>query len=144
MRKKETEKQIILNKVLALLEKNSRLRNKEIAKSIGISEKSVKKYIDDLIKSGRIIGFTIVPGRKNNISAFVHINAMKGVSTSALCKQLLSIGFCDQVSELSGEYDIICRISADSIDVLNQRIDQIRNMKGVEKTRSFIVLRSWN
>jgi len=144
MRKKETEKQVILGKVLSLLEKNSRLRNKEIAESLGISEKSVKKYIDELVESGQIAGFTILPGRKNKINAFVHINAMKGVSTSALCKQLLSLGFSDQVSELSGEYDIICRISADSIDVLNQRIDQIRNMKGVEKTRSFIVLRSWN
>ncbi|MEM3609934.1 MAG: Lrp/AsnC family transcriptional regulator [Candidatus Anstonellales archaeon] len=146
MRRTNTEKEEILKKLLVLLEKNARMKNKDIAKELKISEKSVKRYISDLLRLGYISGFTVIKGNEKNverISAFVHINVFRGISTSQICKRLLNEISCDSVSEVSGDYDIICHVFANNIDALNKKIDMIRNFKGVERTRTFIVLKEW-
>ncbi|MCX8167001.1 MAG: Lrp/AsnC family transcriptional regulator [Candidatus Micrarchaeota archaeon] len=146
MRRKNQEREEILRKMISLLEANARIKNKDLAKGLNISEKSVKRYLDELIKNGYISGFTVIRGKKiesEQISAFVHINVIRGVSTSSLCRRLMSELACNSINEVSGDYDIICRIEAESIDELNKKIDIIRNYKGVERTRTFIVLKEW-
>ncbi len=143
MRRKEEIKQEIMEKLLELLEKNSREKNKSLAKKLNISEKTVKRYVNYLVKSGKIKSFTIIRS-SSYLEAYVNINVIKGTSTSQVCKQLSSMNYCRDISEVSGEYDILCRVTGTSIEDLNSKIDEIRNIKGIERTRSFIVLRKWN
>lgn len=144
MRKSNEDKKLIIAKIIELLEKNSRIRNKDIAHKLGISEKSVRNYIDELVNTGEIQKFTIVRSAAHSIEAFVNINVLKGTSTSQLCRQMIEQKLCEHAAEVSGEYDIISRIGAESIDNINRKIDALRSQKGIEKTRSFIVLRKWD
>lgn len=46
----------------------------------------------------------------------------------------------DRVFEISGDYDVVALIQANTVDELNRKVDSIRNASGVLETKTMIKL----
>jgi len=127
--------------ILALLKENSRMPYLKIAEKLGISEGAVRSRVKKLMKAGIIKRFTIEIARPNNIKAIIFIRTSPRIDTSKvredIKKNIENIEFC---YEVSGEYDIICLLYGKSIDDINEKIEKIRRIKGVEDTYTNFVM----
>jgi DNA-binding Lrp family transcriptional regulator len=57
-------------------------------------------------------------------------------------KQLAGLPALTALHAISGEYDLIAVIEAETVAMLNELIDRIGDLEGVEKTTSSILLAS--
>ena len=71
------------------------------------------------------------------LSAFVMINVNLGCETEVL-RALMDIQGFDGAFYVLGDYDIIVKITAKSIDELNQIVTDIRRLQNVKATTTMI------
>lgn len=129
------------SKILSLLKKNSRSSNTEIAQAVGLSEGAVRQRIKSLIQKGTIKRFTIETSAEAGNQAIVMVKA-KG-NTKKMMKEIFKLTGIRSGFEISGAYDATLIISAENMDELDKKIDQIRDLPTVDDTRTFIVLKEW-
>jgi len=130
-------------KLLKILRENARTPYSKIAKELGISESAVRKRISRLFKAGVIKKFTVEYELKNEIRAVVLVKTQPPVPVPEVSKNIMKISGVDAVYEVTGEYDIIALVRAQSVDDVNRFIDEIRSIPGVVGTYTMIVLRVW-
>jgi Lrp/AsnC family transcriptional regulator of lysine biosynthesis len=121
--------------ILNILKENAREKFVIIAKKVGLSEGTVRQRIKKMIRVGIIGRFTVELG--NFTEAFVMINT-DPVETKAITKQVKSK--FEKAYEVSGEYDIALLLLTKNIDELNDRVDEIRKIRGVIDTNTLIRL----
>jgi len=121
-------------KILGLLRDNSRMKNTEIARHVGLTERAVRARIEKLVREGVIRKFTIETS-PIGVEGIVLIGANIG-RTAAVKERARQIS--NSVFECSGEYDVAVRLRADSLDELNKRVDELRSLQGVVKTLTLI------
>lgn len=121
-------------KILGLLRDNSRMKNTEIARQVGLTERAVRARIEKLVREGVIRKFTIETS-PIGVEGIVLIGANIG-RTAAVKERARQVS--DSVFECSGEYDVAVRLRADSLDELNKRVDELRSLQGVVKTLTLI------
>jgi DNA-binding Lrp family transcriptional regulator len=128
--------------LIALLRKDARMPIVNLAKSLGISRTSTYARLQRLQKSGVIEGFTVrlgAAGSPQHIRAHVLIK-VKGRLNRATEKQLQLIPEITALHAISGVYDLIAELEVADALRLNELIDQIGELEGVEETTSSIVL----
>ena len=128
--------------LLALLSANSRESTAELARKLGLSRSTVKDRMQRLEKKGVISGYTIRYSEdyaSGQIRAQVMISYEPKLATQIvrLLRQLPTI---KAVYAVNGIYDMIALVSADSTLDLDQTLDQIGDIDGIEKTVSSIIL----
>ncbi len=129
-------------KILAILEKDSRIGFVDIAKQIGLTEGAVRKRVKDLVDKGIIKKFTIVKSAGTKvINAIILIKTDTKVSTDAVSSKINSIGGVSEVYEVSGNFDIICFASGDDVPSVNETIENIRKVRGVSNTATTFILK---
>jgi len=121
-------------KILGLLRDNSRMKNTEIARHVGLTERAVRARIEKLVREGVIRKFTIETSPVG-VEGIVLVGANIG-RTSAVKEKARQLS--DSVFECSGDYDVAVRLRADSLDELNKRVDELRAFQGVVKTVTLI------
>ena len=125
--------------ILHFLLGNARTPYLQIAKSLNISESTVRKRVAKLREDGIIRGFTV---ELDQTLAFQSIVAVK--ARPKLTKKVVSLikefNPFMPVVEVTGSFDIFCRISAPTARELNEKIDKIRDLSGVVETQSFLVV----
>ena len=129
-------------RLIALLRKDARMPIVKLAKSLGISRTSTYARLQKLQKSGVIEGFTVrvsTASTRDQIRAHVLIK-VKGRLNRATEKQLQMIPEITALHAISGVYDLIAELEVADALRLNELIDQIGEMEGVEETTSSIVL----
>ena len=130
-------------KILAALRENARIPNQKLGKKVGLSEPAARRRVAALVSRGVIRRFTIDVEESGGVSAIVFIESTPHYPTERLAKKLEAEEGVGAVWELSGEIDIAVTLFAADIAALNSRIDQIRQMEGVEETRLSVILRKW-
>jgi DNA-binding Lrp family transcriptional regulator len=131
-------------RLLGLLRKNARRSISDLAGDLGISRSSVYVRMERLERAGIIAGYTVLLGASYDqrlIRAQVMIKMLPKLSR-ATEKQLITMPALVALHAISGEYDMIAVIESENVAMLNQLIDQIGDMEGVEKTTSSILLAS--
>ena len=129
-------------RLIALLRKDARMPIVKLAKSLGISRTSTYARLEKLQKSGVIEGFTVrlsTAGSPQQIRAHVLIK-VKGRLNRATEKHLQLIPEITALHAISGVYDLIAELEVADALRLNELIDQIGELEGVEETTSSIVL----
>ncbi|MEX2738288.1 MAG: AsnC family transcriptional regulator [Candidatus Wukongarchaeota archaeon] len=121
--------------ILRILKENAREKFVIIAKKVGLSEGAVRQRIKKMIRLGIIGRFTVDMGAFTE--AFVMIKT-DPVETKAITKQVKTK--FEKVYEVSGEYDIALLLTTENIDELNDKVDEIRKIKGVIDTNTLIRL----
>jgi DNA-binding Lrp family transcriptional regulator len=130
------------HRLLALLRKDARIPIARLSKALGISRASTYARLQKLQEAGVIEGFTVRVNEKFQgglIRAHVLIK-VAGKLARAAEKQLRAIPEIIALHAISGVYDLIAELEARSVVELNELIDRIAELEGVEKTNSSILL----
>ncbi len=134
---------IIDKKILKILSKDANTTATEISNLVNLSVPAVNKRIFRMQKEGIIDYFTIVTNPKmldKTITAFVFIVMQYGDSIKSLLEYSENEPDVLECYSITGEYDYILKICAKDIEALENKILNIKNLKGVIKSHTMISL----
>jgi len=130
-------------RILQLLKENSRMSYVDIGKAVGLSEGAVRNRVQALVDSDVIRRFTIDIAPSVNIRALISISVNPSTPTSDVSKAVRGLSAIEQIYEITGDYDILVVVSSSNIEGVNHCIENIREIDGVIKTNTMIVLRTF-
>tara|TARA_B110000977_G_scaffold191140_1_gene262869 strand:+ start:131 stop:553 length:423 start_codon:yes stop_codon:yes gene_type:complete len=128
--------------LINLLRENSRRSVSDLAKELGVSRTTVQQHMERLERNGTIQSYTIKlnpHSEQQQVSAYIMISVVARKTTDVV-RQLQKDPQLDMLCTISGQYDLLARITATTTEQLDQSIDSIATLDGVEKTLSHIVL----
>lgn len=134
---------IIDKKILKILAENGDASATEIGRLVNLSVPAVNKRILRLQNEKIINNFTIVTNPKKTdktIMAFVFIVMRYGESVKSLLQYASDEQDILECYSITGEYDYILKICAKDIEALENKILEIKNIKGVIKSHTMISL----
>lgn len=129
-------------KIIRILQADSRKAFVEIASEIGLSESAVRRRVKNLVDRMIIKRFTIELGATDKTSAITLISVSSTADTSAVSNQLMNLNGVKVVYEITGQYDIAAIIAAPAIADINKCIDDVRKIEGVSDTDTVIILKT--
>lgn len=129
-------------RIMRLLEENSRMTYVEIGRTVGLSEGAVRNRVQALVSEGVINRFTIEKSSTHGVRALTMIAVNPGTPTYEVSKMVNQLAGVERIYEVTGEYDIVMVSSGGNIEGINKVIEDIRKIEGVEKTNTIIVLRT--
>jgi Lrp/AsnC family transcriptional regulator, regulator for asnA, asnC and gidA len=129
-------------KIIHILQADSRRAFVEIANEIGLSESAVRRRVKNLLDRMIIKRFTIELGASDKTSAITLISVASTADTSAVSKELMNLNGVKVVYEITGQYDIAAIIAAPAIADINKCIDDVRKTEGVSDTDTVIILKT--
>jgi DNA-binding Lrp family transcriptional regulator len=129
-------------RLVAVLRKDARTPIARLSKSLGVSRATIYARMQKLQQRGIIEGFTVRLNPeidRRQIRAHVLIK-VSGKLARATERQLQAMPEITALHAISGVYDLIAELEAASSAELNELIDRIGELQGVEKTTSSILL----
>ncbi|MEX0606268.1 MAG: Lrp/AsnC family transcriptional regulator [Marinobacter sp.] len=129
-------------KLLMLLRQDARMSVSDLARAMDMSRSTVQNRIARLEAAGVIRGYAVEVGGEytaNQVEAHVSIKVHQKLTTRTNLA-LEQIGQVAQLYSVSGEYDLIAIVQAQSLESLSAVLDEIGNLEGVERTNSAVVL----
>lgn len=129
-------------KLLFALRENGRASTALLARLVGRSRTSVQSRIERLEKQGIIIGYGVRLAPELGIGAVrAHVMIKVGPKEArAVTAALREISQVRLLHSVSGEVDLIAVAAAASVAEMDQVIDRIGALDGVERTTSSIIL----
>jgi DNA-binding Lrp family transcriptional regulator len=128
--------------LIALLREDARAPTAELARRLGLSRTTVQSRMERLQRQRVITGYTItVPDDVEASLVRAHVLITLAPKQSAAIEQALRrIAQVRVLHSVSGPFDLIAIVAAGSIGELDELIDRIGALDGVERTTSAIVL----
>ncbi|MGB1239229.1 MAG: Lrp/AsnC family transcriptional regulator [Pseudomonadales bacterium] len=132
-------------RLLALLQRDARTSTAQLAREVHLARSSVQARIARLEQRGVITGYhaaldqALLPSAVRARVAVTASGAEQGELIAQLC-ELPCVNCCESVS---GESDILLEICTASTEALEQVVDHINRLPGVERTQSSIVLKRY-
>ena len=129
-------------RLIALLGENSRTATSEISRRLGVSRSTVQSRIERLMRDGLIERFTVELGAEYE-SRLVEAHVLIKVDqahTGTAHAGLRRIAQVTAIYAISGEYDMIAVIAAESTVELNRLLDSVASLDGITRTNSSVVL----
>ena len=110
--------------ILAVLRNNGRAAYVEIAKSVGVTERTVRTRMRKLEEDGVIRGYTV---RESGIglSALIRMKVGPGTEIGTLAGEFAGWGGVESVYEISGEADLIAIVHVDDTAGLRNMLDKM-------------------
>ncbi|WP_329576570.1 MULTISPECIES: Lrp/AsnC family transcriptional regulator [unclassified Streptomyces] len=131
-------------KIIVELARNARISHAELANRVLLSRNAVRQRIERLERQGHIAGYTIVrPGEdagEDVVSALVLVyrqDRMRGGDVLAALKLIPEVVICEI---LSGDFDIMVRLEATSLERVRDIWEEIAQMPGVRDTVTALTL----
>lgn len=125
--------------ILDYLQEDGRASFTDIADDIGVSEGTVRNRVQQLQEDGIIERFTVEVSESERIAAVVMavVNPAKNISNI-----IHDLPGDVDVSEITGEWDLVLRLSRPTSEALNEALEKIRKVDGVTQTQTYTVLAS--
>jgi DNA-binding Lrp family transcriptional regulator len=133
---------LIDEKLLLALRENGRASTAQLARLVGRSRTSVQSRIERLEKQGVIVGYGVRLAPEHDLGAVrAHVMIKVGPKeTRAVSAALSAIPQVRVVHSVSGDVDLIAVAATASVAEMDQVIDRIGALDGVERTTSSIIL----
>jgi DNA-binding Lrp family transcriptional regulator len=130
------------HKLIAALRENARASTAQLARLVGRSRTSVQSRIERLEKQGIILGYGVRLAPEHGLGAVrAHVMIKVGAKEArAVSAALRGIEQVRVLHSVSGEVDLIAVAATASVDEMDQVIDRIGALEGVERTTSSIIL----
>ncbi|WP_443638259.1 Lrp/AsnC family transcriptional regulator [Candidatus Njordibacter sp. Uisw_058] len=128
--------------LLQLLKENSRRTVSDLANEMGLSRATVQQNMERLERTGVIQGYTIKINphfEQQQVSAYIMISVVPK-KTADIVRQIKNHPQLDMLCTISGQYDLIAKVTEATTEALDLSIDTFATLDGVEKTLSHIVL----
>jgi DNA-binding Lrp family transcriptional regulator len=129
-------------RILALLRENARMSTALLGRRLGVSRTTVHSRIERLLARQVITGFTVRMGadqERGQIQAQVMIAAVQKV-LARVEAALRSLPEVRKLYSVSGQHEFIAIVVTDSVGEMDQLLDRIGAIEGVDRTESSIVL----
>ncbi len=129
-------------RLLALLQANARESVAQLGRKLGIARTTVQERIARMERNGTIAGYSVVL-RRDPFNQYAEVVAMltvanrKAKAVIALLRELPEVVLCQAAS---GEFELVCRIRVPQLEDVQQVLDSIGEIAGVERVRAIIVL----
>ncbi|MGE7992577.1 Lrp/AsnC family transcriptional regulator [Pseudomonas sp. NPDC089554] len=130
--------------LIALLQINARESVATLARHLGIARTTVTSRLTRLEKNKVITGYGVRLGQRlagGGLQAYVGITVQPR-SGKDVVRRLSAMGQVQQLCAVSGEFDYVAWLHSESPEQLDQLLDQIGGLEGVEKTTTSIILSS--
>jgi DNA-binding Lrp family transcriptional regulator len=128
--------------LLSILRCNARASVSDIARATGVSRTAIQNRLTKLENSGVIKAYSIVLGSEYSnklISANVSIKVNPNLRRN-ICIALRKIHNISHIYSISGEYDLLATIQAQTLEKLNEILNIVCSLEGIERTNSSIIL----
>jgi DNA-binding Lrp family transcriptional regulator len=131
-------------KILAELTKNARVSHAALASKVLLSRNAVRQRIERMERQGHIQGYTIVAGASGQspVSAFLMVyrkDRVRGADVVTALRSIPEVVLCDVVS---GDFDLLVRVEARSLERVQEIWEQIAAIPGVTDTVTAMTLSS--
>ena len=129
-------------KLLLALREDGRASTAELARLVGRSRTSVQSRIERLERQGVIVGYAALLAPEHALGAVrAHVMIKVGPKEArAVTGALRAIAQVRVLHSVSGEVDLIAVAATASVAEMDQVIDRIGALQGVERTTSSIIL----
>jgi DNA-binding Lrp family transcriptional regulator len=129
-------------KLIALLQANGREPTSSLARKLGLSRSTVQDRLLRLEEQKVIGGYTLrfnedYDRRLIRAHVMISINPKFADRVAHTLKQMLAV---KALYAVSGQYDLIAILEAESTQDIDRSLDEIGRIAGIEKTMSSIVL----
>ena len=128
--------------MIMLLRENGRLSVSELARQLSVSRTAAQMRLQKLERNGVIEGYAVklsADHAKNRVRALVMIKLPPG-KLKDIHQALADILQITTVYSISGPFDLAAVITAPTMAVLDEVIDQIGCLDGIDDTMSSIIL----
>lgn len=130
------------SELLALLAEDARMSSADLARRLKVARSTVVARLARLQREGVISGYTVRLRHdlaQQGLSAFVGITVQPraGADVVLLLRRLPEV---KQLDSVSGQFDYMALVRADSAERLDALLDQIRALDGVQQTTTSVVL----
>jgi DNA-binding Lrp family transcriptional regulator len=129
-------------RLVALLQADARAPTADLARRLGVARTTVLARLVRLQREGAIVGYTVRLGQADDergVEAFVGIST-EPKSAQQLTQRLAAMPELRQLCSVSGEFDYIALLRADSPARLDALLDEIGAIGGVIRTTTSVVL----
>ncbi|MFO0348603.1 MAG: Lrp/AsnC family transcriptional regulator [Alphaproteobacteria bacterium] len=128
--------------LIALLRANAREPVAVLARKLDLARSTVQERIERLERRGVIAGYTIREGtghadRQILAHVMISVDPKMSASVTADLKKMPEVR---TLAAISGTYDLMAELAADSTARIDAVLDAIGHLKGVQKTMSSILL----
>jgi DNA-binding Lrp family transcriptional regulator len=128
--------------LIALLQTNARESAANLARKLGTARTTVLARLSRLEREGVIAGYTVRLAQdvlNQGLQAFVGltVHPKAGRDVEARLARMFEVR---QLCAVSGEFDYVLLLHAESAVRLNTLLDDIRNLEGVVKTTTSVAL----
>lgn len=128
--------------LVSLLQANARESTANLARKLGVARTTVVARLSRLEREGVIMGYGVKLGqdlRDQGVQAYVGIRTEPKAGRD-VTRQLSRIPELRQLCSVSGEYDYLAHLCAESTNRLDALLDHIGEIDGVIKTHTSVVL----
>lgn len=128
--------------LLALLAANARAPVAKLAQKMGLARTTVQARLDRLERSGVIAGYTVKlseDASRGQIRATVLIH-ITPAAQAAVLSQLKRLPSVERCHTTSGRFDLACELRTGSTLELDEALDRIGDIDGVQAMESLIHL----
>jgi DNA-binding Lrp family transcriptional regulator len=128
--------------LLALLRSNARESSAALARRLGVSRSTVQERIRRLEAAGIIAGYTVKlgqPALHPSITSHVLL-AVNPKRAETVIRELRSHPSIRSTCALSGVFDYLAIVETDTTQEMDDILDRIGRIEGVERTQTSIVL----
>ena len=128
--------------LLELLRGNARLSTAALARHLGVARSTIQSRLERLERSGVIRGYTVELGpaaRARRVQAHAMI-AVEPQQQAAVERKLGAMPAVTTLLTVSGAYDLIAMLAAETTEALDAALDELRSCPGVKSTTTSIVL----
>lgn len=128
--------------LLSLLQRDARKSVAELARELGLARATVQERIRRLEEGGVIEGYTVRLSpqfSRSRVTAhsLVRVDPRKLDQLYARLKKMPSVG---GIYAISGEFDVLVVLQAETTTELDEALDMLGRSEGVERTQTSIVL----
>jgi DNA-binding Lrp family transcriptional regulator len=130
------------NQLIAKLREDGRASTANLARLVGRSRSSVQSRIERLERDGVITGYTVRIAPEHELGAVrAHVMIKVGPKEArAVTAALAAIGQVRLLHSVSGDFDLIAIAATGTVAEMDEVIDRIGALAGVERTTSSIIL----
>ncbi|MBI2748804.1 MAG: Lrp/AsnC family transcriptional regulator [Burkholderiales bacterium] len=128
--------------LLALLQANARASTADLARQLGTARTTVLARLSRLEREGVIAGYTVRLGQDvldQGLQAFVGITVSPKAGRDVV-RKLERMPEVRQLCAVSGEFDYVVLLRAESALRMNTLLDEMGNFDGVVKTTTSVAL----
>jgi DNA-binding Lrp family transcriptional regulator len=128
--------------LLSILRCNARASISDIARATKVSRTAIQNRLNKLENNGVIKAYSVVLGNEYTnklISANVSLKVNPNLRQT-ICIAMRKTHQISHIYSISGEYDLQVTIQAQTLEKLNEVLNIVCSLEGVERTNSSIIL----